>query len=126
MEAVDQVNEELDSRLIPEIAILAEPAASSPVVPDDTILPFSNTDAVCSESVVTVERFLRSVETVPQTKPKPRAYKRVARKPAKASKNPSESPKIARSLYRAAVLTDGDPVDTLVEDAGVSLARRPL
>lgn len=130
------------SGLIPEISVLPEPATSSPALPDD---PEPPSPEASSENVLTVERFLRrSVQTVPRTKQavpgavslrKSRAYthQRPAerratrvRKVTKVSKRPRESSRIAKTLFRAAVLTDGDPLDTLVDGAGISLTRRPL
>ena len=131
------------SGLIPEISVLPELATSSPALPDSPEPPSLEAS---SEHVVTVERFLRrSAQTVPRTKQavpgtvsltKPRAYthhrpakRRTTRvrKVTKAPKRPREpSPRIAKALFRAAVLTDGDPLDTLVDGAGISLTRRPL
>jgi hypothetical protein len=130
------------SGLVPEISVLLEPATSSPAHPDN---PEPPSPEASSENVLTVERFLRrSVQTDPRTKQavsgtvsmrKSRAYthQRPAerrttrvRKVTKAPKRPRESSRIAQTLFRAAVLTDGDPLDSLVDGAGISLTRRPL
>lgn len=97
-----------------------------------------------SENIITVERFLRySVQTVRKTKQvvpgsvslrRPRAYSRKhpterrtpVRKVLEVVKQPKRSSRIAKALFRATVLTDGDPRDTLVDSAGISLTRRPL
>lgn len=49
-----------------------------------------------------------------------------ARKVLKVPKRPKGSSRIAKTLFRATVLTDGDPLDTLMDGAGISLTRRPL
>ena len=124
--------------LIPEIAVLPEPATSSPAFADN---PEPPSPEVFSEDIVTVERFLRySAQAVPRTKQivpwrKPRAYTRhrpakrretSVQRATKAPKRPQEPSRIANALFRAAVLTDGDPLDTLVDGAGISRTRRPL
>lgn len=44
----------------------------------------------------------------------------------KVPKRRKGSSRIAKTLFRATVLTDGDALDTLVDGAGISLTRRPL
>lgn len=106
----------------------------------DTPVPPSPGPEACSQGVITVEKFLRSVQTPPRTKQrasgatslrKPRAYIRrrritPVRNAVGVPKRPKESSGIAAALYRAAVLTDGNPLDSLADGAGVSLSRRPL
>lgn len=130
------------SGLIPEISVLPEPATSSPgALPDN---PEPPSPEPSSEKVVTVKRFLRrSAQTLPRTKQavpdtvsqtKPRAYthyrpaERRTTRVLKVTKTPKRlrESRIAKTLFRAAVLTDGDPLDTLVDGAGISLTRRPL
>lgn len=132
----------LHSGLIPKIAVLSEPGTSSPTFPDN---PDPPTSAVSSESIITVEQFLRrGVQTPRRTKQavssnvslkKSRAYTHhrpperrtaCARQVTKVVKQPREPSRIAKALFRAAILTDGDPLDTLVDGAGVTHTRRPL
>ncbi|KAF8442479.1 hypothetical protein L210DRAFT_3536761 [Boletus edulis BED1] len=132
----------LHSGLIPEITALPEPATSSPASPKK--LEHTSPKA-SSDNIVTVEKFLRrGVQTAPRTKQagpgsvslrKSRAYthRRPAergttrdRKATKVPKRSRESSRIANALFRAAILTDVDPLDTLVDDAGISHSRRPL
>ncbi|KAH0833206.1 hypothetical protein J3R83DRAFT_12238 [Lanmaoa asiatica] len=138
----DQPSDELHSGLIPEIVVLPEPATSSPALPE---LPASPSPGASSENIVTVEKFLRcSVQTVPKTKQvvpgsvavrRSRAYIRQhpaerqitpARKVLKVPKQLRGSSRIAKTLFRAAVLTDGDPLDTLVDGAGISSHTAPF
>ncbi|KAF8558157.1 hypothetical protein OG21DRAFT_1481682 [Imleria badia] len=137
---LDQVGgAQLHSRLIPGIAVLPEPSTSSPAFPDN---PEPPSPEASSENIITVETFLRcSVQTAPRTKQavsdavslkKSRAYthhratERRTTRVRKVPKRPRESSRIAKTLFRAAVLTDGDPLDTLVDDARISHTRRPL
>lgn len=146
MEAVLSLNQASEARihseLVLETAALPEPSTPSPALPDNPGPPSPETS---SENIITIERFLRrSVQTVPTTKKalpdgvslkKSRAYthRRATERRAmrernvtKMLKRPRESSRIAKSLFRAAVLTNGDPLDALVDDAGISLTRRPL
>ena len=136
------IDPQLHSGLIPEIAALPEPLTSSPALQGNQEYPRPEAS---SEDIITVERFLRcSAQITSKTKqavpdgtslrkssaysdhrPAERRTKRV-RKVARAPKRPRESSRIAKTLFRAAVLADGDPLDALVDDAGISHTRRPL
>ncbi|KAF9223660.1 hypothetical protein BS17DRAFT_110972 [Gyrodon lividus] len=153
-QAADTVMEEvisLHSHLIPEIAILTEPE-SSPEFPTQTKV--DPEPQVCFfQNLITVDEFLRRSsekptqarqkllraslnEWHPPPTPRTYVYKRAPQprtqpigattKQLRQLKMQNQPVRMSETLFRAAVLAHGDPLDSLMDTSASSSTRRPL
>ncbi|KIK97768.1 hypothetical protein PAXRUDRAFT_824590 [Paxillus rubicundulus Ve08.2h10] len=142
----------LHSDLIPEIAILTEPDSSLEFPTHTNVNPEPPVDWF--QNSLTVEEFLRrSIRKPTRTQKKKRlisslsgwdarasppthVYKRAVEsqtqlvgaivKQPKQPKRQNKAVRMSETLFRAAVLAHGDPLDSLTHTSAGSCARRPL